>query len=288
MINKKNNNDVIEIFNDNILSNDKSKKNTIVSINNLKNDKKQMSLILNNQIIQIREYDNYINATQLCKSGNKKFNDWIRLDITKELISVLASDAGIPASLLIDSKKGNSNNFEQGTWIHPDLAIQLAQWISPLFAIQVSQWIRKLFTDGKVEINLKLIKEQENIIKECNHKIKLLQNIVLRKQKRIQYPEQNVVYLITTEDNKNKRIYIIGKAVDLKDRLSSYNKTCEHEVIYYKSFKNIKKMDLAENMVLELLDEYREKANRDRFILPLEKNVKLFTNSIDKSFNFFN
>ena len=48
----------MEIFNDNILFNDESKKNIIISANDLEKDKKQMSLILNNQIIQIREYDN--------------------------------------------------------------------------------------------------------------------------------------------------------------------------------------------------------------------------------------
>ncbi len=26
------------------------------------------------------------------------------------------------------------------SWIHPDLAVQLAQWISPTFALQVSRW----------------------------------------------------------------------------------------------------------------------------------------------------
>ena len=38
--------------------------------------------------------------------------------------------------------------------------------------------------------------------------------------------------MLTTEDNKKKRIYIIGKATNLTQRLSSYNKTAEHEVVY--------------------------------------------------------
>jgi excinuclease UvrABC nuclease subunit len=32
--------------------------------------------------------------------------------------------------------------------------------------------------------------------------------------------------LITSENNKEKRIYIVGKAEDLANRLSGYNKTC--------------------------------------------------------------
>ncbi len=33
---------------------------------------------------------------------------------------------------------------------------------------------------------------------------------------------------------------------------------------------------------------YKEKANRDRFILPLGEDITFFTNIIDKSINFFN
>jgi len=32
---------------------------------------------------------------------------------------------------------------------------------------------------GKVEVNLKVLKEKENIIKNCNQRIKLLENMVL-------------------------------------------------------------------------------------------------------------
>ena len=106
------------------------------------------------------------------ESGGKKFNHWYSLDNTKHLINELASDIGIPISQLIDIKKGNSNEFNQGTWIHPHLAIQLAQWLSPKFAIQVSNWIMNLFTDGKVEINTKLL--TENKLKDKEIKLRYL------------------------------------------------------------------------------------------------------------------
>jgi len=35
------------------------------------------------------------------------------------------------------------------------------------------------------------------------------------------------------------------------------------------------------------LSTYSEKANRDRFILPLDKDIKFFTDVIDKSIGFF-
>jgi hypothetical protein len=46
---------------------------------------KQMTLILNNDVIECRKSDGYINATQLCKSGNKLFADWKRLKVPKNI-----------------------------------------------------------------------------------------------------------------------------------------------------------------------------------------------------------
>jgi hypothetical protein len=50
----------------------------------------------------------------------------------------------------IDIKKGGNDKHLQGSWIHPDLAVPLAQWISPSFSIQVSRWIRELALIGSV------------------------------------------------------------------------------------------------------------------------------------------
>jgi len=172
---------------------------------------------LNGITILSRPEDGFINATALCKAGNKKFNDWYRLDSTKELILELEKSleldnpqnvnrsAGIPADLCqtettgskitilenpinllecdlnlkldnpqnvnrsagipvsgnipyiltipisaIDIKKGGNDKKSQGSWIHPDLAVPLAQWISPSFSIQVSRWIRELALNGYV------------------------------------------------------------------------------------------------------------------------------------------
>jgi hypothetical protein len=251
-------------------------------------NKELPTLNINNVIIVSRSEDSYINATQLCQAGNKKFNKWYRLDSTKQLIATLESDAQIWASQLVDIKKGNSNDFNQGSWIHPDLAIQLAQWISPIFALQVSKWIRTLFTNGSVSINIKLLEDKQKEINLKDQKIKLLEDAYIKKQQRKDYPEKNVIYILTTEDNKKKRIYIIGKAIDLKNRLSTYNKTSEHEVVYYKECKCEEDMNIIEGLVLNKLKEYKEKANRDRFILPVEKDIIFFTNIVDLCINFVN
>ncbi len=237
------------------------------------------TLTINNIDIVSRPDDNYINATQMCQAGGKKISNWISLSMTKNIINIMESDIGIPVLLLDDDKH---NNY----WIHPDLAIQLAQWISAEFALQVSRWIRALFTNNNISIENKLLKEKNKELELKNQKIKLLEDTYLKRHKRTNYLEKYVVYLLTTKDHKNKRIYIVGKAINLKKRLSGYNKTCDHEVVYYKSCGNEENMNTAEHMVLTKLNQYREKANRDRFILPIEKDIDFFTNIIDKSVDF--
>ena len=263
---------------------------------------KLMTLILNNDVIECRKTDGYINATQLCKAGNKLFGHWYRLASTKQLIlelvkkinnkdnlleeNVINSNIQIWILDLVDAKVGGEHS---STWIHPDLAIQLAQWISPSFALQVSHWIRTLFVEGKVEVNIKLLKEQENTIKTCKSRIKHLENQILKKKSRTKYDNSKfVVYIITNKHKKKERTYTIGKAVDLVQRLSTYDKLEDHEVIYYKAFMDEEQMKTAEDMVLKKLHQYKEIECRDRFILPVGKDIKLFTKAIDNAYYFFN
>ncbi len=110
----------------------------------------------------------------------------------------------------------------------------------------------------------------------------------MKRHKRTKYPESNVVYIVTDKNNKKERKYVIGSTLDLTERLTQYNKDSEHEVIYYKGFKCEADMLLAEKMVLSKLNQYREQANRDRFVLPVGEDIKLFTNAIDEALKYFN
>ena len=247
---------------------------------------KQSHITLNNVVISSRPVDHYVNATQLCQAGSKLFSDWFRLDTTKELMNELSADMGIPISALAETKRGGNEKNKQGSWIHPDLSIQLAQWISPKFAIQVSKWIRTLFGKGSIEIDLAILHEKQKEIRAKDHRIKQLETVCLTKQRRIEYPERNVLYMLTTEDHIKRRTYIIGKAKNLTNRLSTYNKTCDHTVVHYRECKNDEDMDIAEMMVLNKLRDYREQANRDRFILPDDKDESFFVSIIDDCIRF--
>ena len=244
------------------------------------------NITLNNVVITSRPLDHYVNATQLCQAGGKKFSHWFSLETTKELINELSSDAGITASLLVETIRGRSSKFTQGSWIHPDLSIQLAQWISPKFAIQVSKWIRTLFNQGSLQIDMNLLHEKDREMRIKDHRIKQLEAVCLSKQRRVEYPERNVIYMLTTEDHRQRRTYIIGKAKNLTNRLSTYNKTCDHTVVHYRECKNEDDMDAAETTVLTKLRSHREQANRDRFILPEDKDESFFIQTIDECVRF--
>ncbi len=96
-----------------------------------------------------------------------------------------------------------------------------------------------------------------------------------------------MLYVLTTTLMKKERRYILGKANNLTHRLSTYNKSDEHEVVYYQECGDEETMTLVENMVFQYLKEYREQANRERFILPKTEEIKLFSDTINKSVEFF-
>ena len=121
-----------------------------------------------------------------------------------------------------------------------------------------------------------------------NKHAKKQENFIYRtsKQRGVVYPERNVIYILITDDHLKRRTYIIGKAKNLTNRLSTYNKTCDHTVVHYRECKNEDDMDTVETMVLNKLRAYREQANRDRFILPSNKDDSFFTRTIDECIGF--
>lgn len=89
-----------------------------------------------------RPSDGYINATAMCQATGKLFADYVRLLNTRAFLAALSSDMGIPITDLIQSVRGGDPQ-QQGTWVHPDIAVHLGQWCSPEFAVQVSRWVRE-------------------------------------------------------------------------------------------------------------------------------------------------
>jgi len=110
----------------------------------------QLALIshqVDGEVIEQRQIDGYINATAMCGAAGKQFNDYSRLSSTRAFLEELASVTGFPVTELVQSVRGGGAT-SQGTWVHPKVAIHLAQWLSPRFAVQVSEWVYEWMTRG--------------------------------------------------------------------------------------------------------------------------------------------
>ena len=114
------------------------------------NDKKDRIMLGGIEIIS-REGDGYINATQLCKAGGKEYSNWFKNSKTNEFLEELEGSLLIRRDLLIQINiEGNNEN--RCTWVHPRVAIHIAQWVSPKFAVIVTGWIQTLLSTGNVSI----------------------------------------------------------------------------------------------------------------------------------------
>jgi predicted GIY-YIG superfamily endonuclease len=207
------------------------------------------------------------------------------LQKTKAFLKLLALEAQICAAELIKLGAGSKNSGgadshlqNKQTWVHPQVAINIAQWISPAFDLKVSGWVYEIMMTGKVDITAtKTYKQLQQENKDHKIRIRLLEKKYMKCRPRVQYKEKYVVYILTTKRMKKDRVYILGKATDLTPRLSTYqlrwarsayNKSDEHQVVYYQECGDEETMALVENTVFHHLKEHREQANRERnFVL---------------------
>lgn len=136
------------------------------------------------------------------------------------------------------------------------------------------------------------LKEMMREMIQCLRRGESVENIerkmgpyAIRKE-REKYPA-NVVYILTTPAMEGERVYVFGKTKNLTNRLSVYNKGCEHTVVYYRACKTEEDMDVAEKMIFHRLAECRPDKNRERFVLPAEKTIDYFKEAVDACVDFF-
>jgi len=99
-----------------------------------------MNIIQKENMSLMQREDGFINATALCKGANKLIGHYLENSTTKDFLSELRQSIGIPIDCLI-VKSNKVSNSEKGTYVHPKVAIHLAQWLSPKFAVFVSEVI---------------------------------------------------------------------------------------------------------------------------------------------------
>jgi hypothetical protein len=94
----------------------------------------------NGQVVHQRGSDGYINATAMCRVLGKEWSAYRRTENTEGFLIALERSLQIHRDLLVQTISGGPNE-QRGTWVHPQIAINLATWLSPDFAVQVSEWV---------------------------------------------------------------------------------------------------------------------------------------------------
>ena len=100
--------------------------------------------------------DGFLNATAIASHFGKLPKDYLKSEQTQQYISALAENLSVRRKILTEEnqivivKRGGS---EQGTWLHPKLAIHFARWLNPRFAVWCDEQIETLL-NGKASDGL--------------------------------------------------------------------------------------------------------------------------------------
>lgn len=255
--------DLLEKINEVLIKREENRKVRQAEAELQKKNKAFEDLVIDEFRIQARSSDGYINATQLCKAGGKRFHNWYQLDNTKEFINALSAETGIPVSGLVDITKGGNEKELQGSWIHPDLAAHLAQWISHAFGIRVSRWIREIMLTGQTTFDAKSNDEllqlqmalQENQDKfkklETNHKR------LLYKREYHKFQNGACLYIIQCDNEHFK----IGISDNLNERFRTYRTSIPNMKVLFIIYSS--KASLLEQCLLCRYSDYRVENNHE-------------------------
>ena len=254
-----------------------------------------------------RESDGYINVTNLCKAGGREFKTWKKRKCTIEFLQVLEehiqkenknqlgqiflgehqdrnSSVNIDNIDLIKFGRGDFNIETKQTWVHPKVAINIAQWISPKFDVQVSEWIHQLLVLGQVKIS-----DEHNDEKLMGIQIgKMKYNRLISEglDEEAEDVGRDVINKIQELENRNKELEdkYSNSLVEIK-RLSSYlekkrriqyNKVKCVYIMEHKKFENMYKIGIANNLTSRM-STYNTSAPEDFEVI---FNVHTFNNAL--------
>jgi KilA-N domain len=135
----------------------------------------------------------YVNATQMCKACSQQWGHYSSLDSTKAYWEALSLDIVIPISKLVISIKGRGDKIPQGTWVHPEIAVDLAAWVSVEFRIWANRTLVQVFQQESQKPKTKIqvlaeiaqqMAEQEQRLLEYSNRIAAIE----AEQERYNYP----------------------------------------------------------------------------------------------------
>ena len=192
----------------------------------------------NNPIsFQIGSFETMISATQMCKSFNRRPNDYLVLQSTIELVRAITRKTGISEYQLVTKRRGSTENGG-GTWMHETIALDFAQWLSVDFKLWCIDRTKELLRFGITATEEMLIKAATDpgfvlaMMKQIKDGYKLTTELTERNKQLEQEAEQNASKvefydkLQSINDNEHaKKVYPVSQiARELKISATALNK----------------------------------------------------------------
>ena len=158
------------------------------------------------------------------------------------------------------------------------------------YYIKLEETLHEVIDEESNELRLQL-EMKEEIIQMKDEQLEMKDEQLEKKDERIKKLQRetqvvdgrNVCYLCTSDEKESEGIYIIGKSINLKNRLGHYNdnKLINFKIVYYISCKTVHVMNAVENLILSKMNKYKILSTRDVFKLPEGKDVSFFTQYFD-------
>lgn len=242
------------------------------------------------QITQ-RGVDGYINATQMCKANNKEWRYYWRLPSTQKYAKALAKDLGIElivnnptcnnyASALVLTFRGG--NSQQGTWVHPEVAVDLAAWISVEFRILVNRWVREWMSHGnnpitptvtqsdpaialalaELEKSITSVRSHARVMHNCVHQP--IDKLLAKSLHSLSHNQLSAVNL-TFQQIQLLHRFAMGKYVRADERLDSEPEQIEPEEFCFVPINETDSLGIPWNMEEYDIFDYYEELYPDHF-----------------------
>ncbi len=211
-----------------------------------------------------RKSDGFVNASALCRAynatasrGRKEYNQWIVskghqdfmvslycdiMNIKKDELRSSVMRKIEPPRILGGSEDEvhgmmtslarselerytDEGRYDKATWVHPQVAIAIAQWISPDFAVRVSKWIYELFIIGTAHLSFSRSSSEilEEQLRQMNLAVQEKDSTISRLELRILSMEKEMrtssaLLLREISDTREELHETHGLVADLSER----------------------------------------------------------------------
>ena len=210
--------------------------------------------LINGYKLEYRNSDGYINVTDLCKAAGKEYYKWKQFSKTTPFLEALSQRTLRGSSELIYRATGGNYT----TWVHPYVAINIAQWASPDFAAQVCIWVFEIIVTGKVDSSNPT---DYNILQEKFQKS--LQELEVIKSDYSLLQANNIELEANNIELEANNIELEANNIELEKEVKVLEKKCK---------KKIKRTQYGEGYMVYIL---QEKYHKEAGIYKIGKSKKI-------------